>query len=976
MKDNAGNISQAAALGYMKNVEVTPGVNPHRFIAVNTGSQRHAASSSSAAAAAAAAAASSASNAQGEAEEGEEEEAEYGDETVEGENTYSGAEDEDYEEGEQIDDAIAARRSGYNDDGGFVAEDDEVVLPERREKRSTAAAASSDLRQSLQQQIYAAFPETQDTSRTSRAVSSTKVQQSAARKPNQGAAAGRSAAAGASKGGAGNRRTALAQVMFDAGVHSPASTVLPTTEPEQERTVFVRAVGNSGFNNNSHLRLEPYKHGASFSAKDWIDRFVAWAALTNIEPKNLPITFTWFQGDVQGRHLCQSIKQIPGEDPRNWLARMMEVFLTTFGQTELEKRTAQTQLMSFQKMPDENIDDYLTRWYNAWSRVKNGGSDADFTEGDFAMLLHSLGPAVCAHAAQWVWVGPTGTFQDDGSTRALRSRAQLIPLLRAYYQTRSRTDRLDDMVQSFTQCEARNLAHTDSETAAILNVDSTYRGTYNHHRHNEVGAQQAALQNPPLREETKQMWSKFKKTLADRNNGPAGLLFPPVLQVPEQKDRSRKKKNKRKHPSKDENPAPVQDRRSSKAPRNNNDRSVRLSNTATTQPPRGPCPNCGMRHDWEYCPRNKDGHRYQERAAPFLNKGPHPGANPEDCKKVGLPPPKKSTVRKDAKPMAKTDSGSESDSSSGSDSSSSSASSSSSGTPDQKPTAYARRIVIKPTGEQEIHIAGALNGLRMTDLLIDTGAQVSLLSATFYRLHQSRFSHLGKKPDYHVGMANGHRATVHGTCRLQLKLEDETTGEIHTMKHSFVVVDDLSIPVILGLDVCNRMFTSLDFQTGLLQFQDQVTRVRAVRIGPEEANDRRTPIHVAEATIIPPRSARMVLVHFDQRRYDKDAIVICEAMTLHDKQGNEMEITFPPHIQKAHPKNNRYSLLVHNGSSMSLTLSAGLLIGLASKYDGVTELPTAPQGQYRVRYDGELEPLPAFDVRSETSVDPASAGSL
>ena len=89
-----------------------------------------------------------------------------------------------------------------------------------------------------------------------------------------------------------------------------------------------------------------------------------------------------------------------------------------------------------------------------------------------------------------------------------------------------------------------------------------------------------------------------------------------------------------------------------------------------------------------------------------------------------------------------------------------------------------------------------------------------------------------------------------------------------------------------------------------------------------------------------------------------------------------MEITFPPHIQKAHPKNNRYNLLVHNGSNMSLTLSAGLLIGLASKYDGVTELPTAPQGQYRVRYDGELEPLPAFDVRSETSVDPASAGSL
>jgi hypothetical protein len=935
MEKDSSNISRAAAAGYMKNVD-TKGPT---FVAVNKSIQR---------------ALHSQPVDDIEASEGDEDDDGEGSEAGSGEDLDYVSDEGEEEDNEDINDEASASsddesRSGYHRDPSFVASN--KITPKVYSKPSGNALSHG--RGENEQKWYETLGDFEDQSEEDEEEADSTRKK---KKPRTTASAGRSSSSSSSKGaGKGPSRSVGARMLhFEAlrGNEVPSSDS-DSPAPAASRTIHIRMArfdGASAPARDRHLTLHPYRHGAGLSAVQWVTRFLAYCKLTKVPLEDMPELFTWYQADATGRQACQSVRRREGETARSWFARMLGNFSQTFGQTDLERRSLQTALMSLRKLPDEHIDDFLARWFAAWALLHEGTSEEEFGSGDFTLLLHALGPAIQAHAATWIWVGPlAGRVKNHDGGIIIRNRAHLTALLRMYTQSRTRTEKLDTLEQELQEYEARKNSVHNSLGSSLLELDSTYRGTHSHSRLHEIGSARMALVNPDLREETKAKWNEYKRKI--RTNGGSSLMD----EKPETRKKDKrhsKKKRKRQGPTRE----PTPERAPSPPPQPKKQRQERSLRAMTgdndTNRKFGPCPNCAMPHDWEFCPRNKNGKRFQERALPFLDKGPHPLAKPADCKAVGLPAPK-------SRSAMKTRSTKTADSSSDSSSSSSSGSGSSSGSSDsdsaEKPTRLLRRIVIGPSGEREIHIAGAINGLTLTNMIVDTGSHGTIIDSSFFKTHRARFGHLGKKPGYSVKLADGQRAKVKGTVKLNLMLKGELSGETRSIRHTFVVVDNLSVPIIIGLDVCDRMFNSLNFQTGLLEFRDKLTRVRAVRIVQEEGQY--NPLICMEGIVIPARSGRVVQVYFDKRGYDKNATVICEADVLHDRDGNELAITFPPHIQMAHLPNDRYQLLVHNPSDSTLTLRAGIPIGTVAQFNQEKEMTDAPQGQYRVRYDGELEPV-------------------
>ena len=232
----------------------------------------------------------------------------------------------------------------------------------------------------------------------------------------------------------------------------------------------------------------------------------------------------------------------------------------------------------------------------------------------------------------------------------------------------------------------------------------------------------------------------------------------------------------------------------------------------------GPCTDCGHPfHRWATCPRNKENPFHNEAAATHQGSGKIYDGKWDSSGKAtyveGYTPRRPPSPAPRARIVTlRTPTAMETE-----DHSASTAGETS------RQAASCHWLRQDPSGMREINVDGFINDVPQPQMVVDTGAQVTILSAERYwsLFNSGKIGPLVKTnstPD--VEMGNGQRAVALGTTTVWLGLHDPARDRCYFRTISMLVLPNLASDVLLGLDYLHHFVHTIDVGTGELKFRD------------------------------------------------------------------------------------------------------------------------------------------------------------
>ena len=194
------------------------------------------------------------------------------------------------------------------------------------------------------------------------------------------------------------------------------------------------------------------------------------------------------------------------------------------------------------------------------------------------------------------------------------------------------------------------------------------------------------------------------------------------------------------------------------------------------------------------------------------------------------------------------------------------------------------------------------------------------MSHAFWSQHRHSFGPLQPPPSYQILVADNPAVTPKGTIWLPLTFTDERTGETMTHIRDFAVVKGLTDEVIVGMDVINKFFQSVDFRTGEPTFH-KVQSSNGIEMAPMEFRS----LHLQRKLTLAPRSTARVLVTFSAVDHLADgATLLVQPIALSAQDGTPCSLDFADHLQQ---DGKSYVLTVTNTTPHRLEMSKNTIIG-------------------------------------------------
>jgi transposase InsO family protein len=169
--------------------------------------------------------------------------------------------------------------------------------------------------------------------------------------------------------------------------------------------------------------------------------------------------------------------------------------------------------------------------------------------------------------------------------------------------------------------------------------------------------------------------------------------------------------------------------------------------------------------------------------------------------------------------------------------------------------------------ESLLKMRGKIGNIKLTDIVFDSGAAVSCLSATVFNSldtdTKSKLTRCSKEKQ--LINATGGTMTLLGGLKITVELEGPSDEKICFADLSVMVVDNLQSEMLFGMNALTRdRFKSfkVDIDNRHIVFEDQYenkTRVKYNSVTVEEWKKNPIPVYLAVNTRIPPRSS--VVVH-------------------------------------------------------------------------------------------------------------------
>jgi hypothetical protein len=695
---------------------------------------------------------------------------------------------------------------------------------------------------------------------------------------------------------------------------------------------------------NGKAGLVPWAPGSAVRPREWISLFNSWCKLTNVPADKLIPNLIWGIGELNVQRELQAMvdDQPAGIDDQSFLLTLLDHFETHYSPSAQEERAERALFAEIRRGVGENIDDFLQRFNGAAQRAYH---EQPWNVTVFETFLRALGENFQRHASAWAFVDPRSTSNDssvNSSLQPMRSWTELQAAVRTWYQMRTPRDEHDD---NEYLCRREKL-HAEMKKnqplgTGIVNADRDFQGTYSKSESQRGSIGRLDLyQTPKPRAETMKLFDKHTQSTAalarivENGASKTPTHRPAAAAASASSGSSATAGTKRKSSY----PASGPPKRS--ADQHHNARVAQQEGAgeheeAGDTPKYGPCIECCLAHDWEFCPRNMGCERGKEEIANrYLGTGPHPKSTPEqreECVKkhgriginplgvrtaqqgdvAGVPAKKKGKEKWDKKPI-KTEGRQVR-------------------IAQVEDERYVRRITMGSSGQQSLTVPCTLNGIQVTDVIADTGAQTSLLSHTFYLAHIDTFGAMGPPPTYRIILANDEAVPAEGTLALTMCVWDAETQRYYTRVVNVCVFKDLPNVLLLGMPALREFFYGVAFANG--HFTIRAELLPDAGQAPREATKgSKSALRVVRTESIPPGASKPVLVEYGQHlQTDPHLPIICVPCVLRDEEGKAAQLVFPPHVQSGATTTHKgqYWLTVCNISRQVIDLPATTIIGSA-----------------------------------------------
>jgi hypothetical protein len=737
----------------------------------------------------------------------------------------------------------------------------------------------------------------------------------------------------------------------------------------------------------------------------WLERLLIYFNMLKVPQSDWVSHLLWLLDDVNTSTISRMPKRMIDdhvmESSLQHFERCTEQLLQMAGTSAAEMKALHNQLQSIHRSADETLSEFWSRYMSIWTALWRDTSHS-FDRNDYNQLIRALGPDVVRASLAWEWCEPDEAPRVFGAV-VISDRSTLYGRVSLFEASRSPTEEHDAFCRNIAAQLAREASFHSHRSPFAVNLEArmaTSNGAGNPNGNGRKGSPPSVDGiNPALKPETLQLYEAARKNgtltrYAGPAHTPAAPPAPPAFVPRNQQQQSSGQKRGAQAPPSKQPPAtqrgparsttPFPAAKKARVAGGNLKKEGSSDDADSGSSDSDICPGCALHHSWDQCPRNKLSTKYQAYLEKYVGQG-HPKATEADCNSVGL--------------RFVGDRAAAADSTAPMDSSSSSAP-----PPPPAPATRRARIVQQqqpaskepksilkkttmtrllqgPAGDLEVVIPGYLEDVAVEAFVLDTGAQVCLVSEDFYKTHRAHFPALGPVPAEPVELADGFHAKILGSFELRLSVLNHETQQLHEIKHPFIVVADLSTPVLLGLDACRRLFYKLNFQTGRPEFESPaLTAGHRVNLISAPGVELSTPLRMVSSISLAPGYTRLVSCTYDPEPFHGEAAVLVRPVPFLDSNEEELPEVFVPHIRDADlPRARRYWVQLLNTSSFHLSFPSGLVVGRVYALPGgqLEAVKAAPEGEYRMNRQGELQSTARPEVRASppapSSSSPASA---
>jgi hypothetical protein len=699
---------------------------------------------------------------------------------------------------------------------------------------------------------------------------------------------------------------------------------------------------------------------------DWVTTFEMWAQVAKLKDADIPMQLKWVIGDVGVRAELETVVQMSYESAASYTIRLIGHFIQHYSPTEAELRSFRFAFQKIERGVGEHIDDFLQRFMQA-TRAAYPGVDP-WNETVFDRLIGALGSGFQRFASNWVFARTAKEAKErDGTVKPFHSQMMLHSMIKLWFRNRNARDEHENNETMLANHKARQeAAKLELGDNNLTGLEGKYKGTYaktDYDRAREGAIDAFTTPNPELG-----TLRKFDQHITEKRtlnhlaaNGFAAAAGKAASSRPTQQPTGGGGGEKRKSAAQDGGASAKKKKVSFSA------HAATTGRDAGDKPVYGPCPECCLGHDWEYCTRNMSGERGKiEVARNYLGTGPHPKATEEQKAAVRA---KYGKIGKDVAFVEPTDDRMDTEEKENDDKSNIlvAAKSSKAAKPPSKSALkreggsdsarFARLIRVGRQGQITLTVPCALNGVPVTDAVADTGAHASLMASHFYHAHEDDFGPLGPPPTFEILIADNTAVDAEGTVVVALRVFDPETKMYYTRQQQFVVLQNLPNQCLMGMDMLDSFYYGVAFQNGHFT-------LRADRFPDDHqlrpiTNSTKSPLRVVQKASIQPGSSKKVLVEYGKHlTIDRSQAILCTPSAIRDERGGVEQLVFPPHIQDAngHNKRGQYWLMVINTSKKVIELSPQTIIGAAQ----VTVIPQRDVAA--VESDDDLHT--GYDVRA------------
>lgn len=669
-------------------------------------------------------------------------------------------------------------------------------------------------------------------------------------------------------------------------------------------------------------KLDPYDGDPNTTPpRIYLHRFQVWAESQGLSWDQRPSQFINHNKDPSMLKILVAVRI--RSDPREYLAALTNEFLIYYSPSKSVITARQMKMRELKKAADEPIMTYLDRWIKAYDAA-HPADDAHISSSRNSMFIDSLEKDVRDTIHRSVALG-------SGTDPMTLPWAELRSMMEGIYETRPAQVSFDaGMYQIERQKLEEKLGHLSSSHHYPLDRSDWRSGRNQTHGDPFI--------NPTVSSSSKHRIQEYV-TATSRLNA--------VMSGDDRPTRAKNKSNnkRRRQQNRDVNVVMMDTSASGESDSSSGSeqqkKKKKVSNYRQPNPqglPRdsqgrvmyGPCKGhtnaCGrMGHSWDYCPRNPNGKR--PRPSTFGQTGPAPEFDA-------------SRFKSSNNANAKHENSSKKDDQSKKN-------------PNVNVINEINRVVGK-RGVPDLYVIDATVNTVMTDnALLDTGADISLLSEDlFMRLpFESRKRFVGSNTT--ITTANGASVDVLGKLPVRIVLRDKTCDKYYAVDKTIQVMGGMSHDLIIGQDLLPAFLRNIDVQTGHLEFastQECDPVGNLIHFMPSNDHNE-SPLYVYKGAIIGKNQMQYVRVAFDPEmlRGRPSATVMCEPTVTYTSKGTPIPIKFPPHLCNTHMNGpGKFTLLIHNPSSHSLSLRPGTRIGLATivdrAYANSIEMQEVPQG--------------------------------